>query len=249
MTLDRLRAPLRHSHALAVGQVITLNAGQLRALEFRKVNPKEAFTIMDIEGRYFRASLISVETDTGRATIYEAMAASPESPAHITLFCAVLARQRMLGVIQKATELGAMAVVPFLSERSVTQAGLAHEKAHAWPAQALRAARQCRRASIPRVSEAVPFEIALNDALFRDADQRFYLDDRAPTGSCLPASRATDRSIVFVVGPEGGFTDTERASLGANHAIPLRLGERVLRAETSALVGLALLQHHYGDMA
>jgi 16S rRNA (uracil1498-N3)-methyltransferase len=248
MNLARLCAPLRHAHVLAVGQVITLDAGHLRALVFRKVNTKEAFTIMDFDGRYFRASLTSVETDTGQAIIYEAMTSSPESPAHIALFCAVLGRQRMLGVIQKATELGVMAVVPFLSERSVPQAGLAHEKAHAWPAQALRAARQCRRASIPKVSEAVTFELALNEALFRDADQRFYLDDRAPTDSCLPASRTTERSIVLVVGPEGGFTDDERASLMANHAVPLRLGERVLRAETSALVGLALLQHHYGDM-
>jgi 16S rRNA (uracil1498-N3)-methyltransferase len=215
---------------------------------FRGVNPKEAFTIMDGEGHYFRASLTSLASDTGQATIYEAMASSPESPAHITLFCAVLARQRMLGVIQKATELGVMAVVPILSERSVSLAGLAHEKAHAWPAQALRAARQCRRASIPNVSEALAFEVALKGALFCDADQRFYLDDRAPMGSCLPASRITDRRIAFVVGPEGGFTDAERASLVASHATPLRLGERVLRAETSALVGLALLQHLYGDL-
>lgn len=248
MNTAKLRAPLCHTQVLGVGQGITLDADHALALHFRGINPKEAFTIVDRDGHYFRASLTALEPGMGRATVYEAMETSPESPVHIALFCAVLARQRMLGVIQKATELGVMAVQPVLSERSVASSGLAHEKAHAWPAQALRAARQCRRASIPQVCEAVPFDVALRDASFREAELRFYLDDRAPLGSGLPTSPVAPKHIVLVVGPEGGFTDSERASLVSHGSTPLRLGARVLRAETSALVGLALLQHLYGDI-
>jgi 16S rRNA (uracil1498-N3)-methyltransferase len=248
MTAAELRRPIRHSEVLAVGQAVILDALQVRALVFREINVKEAFTLVDREGRYFRAALTSADAKGGTAQVYEAMASSPESPAHLTLLCAVLARQRMLGVIQKATELGAMAVLPVLSERSVSQSGLAHEKAHAWPAQALRAARQCRRASIPEVATAVPLEHALASSAFRDAEHRYYLDDRAAPGSGLEAVQAEGQRVAFLVGPEGGFTDQERALLVARGALPLRLGGRVLRAETSALVGLALLQHHYGDL-
>jgi 16S rRNA (uracil1498-N3)-methyltransferase len=241
-------APLRHAGILAVGQRIELGLLHVRGLRFREINPKEAFTLMDEGGSFFRASLIALGDAAGEALVYEAMTASPESPAHITLLCAVLARQRMLGVIQKATELGVAQVVPVLSDRSVQRPGLAHEKAHAWPRQALRASRQCRRASVPEIRSAIPFADALDDPSFRGADRRIYLDDcagvdMAPTGAEKGAGR-----LAFAVGPEGGWSDQERKLLQDRGAEVLRFGGRVLRAETAVLVGLALLQHWYGDL-
>jgi len=248
MSQASLRAPIRLSAVLAVGCAVELDKQALTALRFREINTKEAFTVLDGKGNYFRAALTSSEPGAGRAQIYEAMSSSPESPLHLTLLCSVLARQRMLGVIQKATELGVMAVVPVLSERSVQKAGLAHEKAHAWPAQALRAARQCRRASIPQIHSAVSLEEALRADHFQQSQRRYYLDDRAPLGSVLSRADQASERVAFVVGPEGGFTDSERELLIGHRAQPLRLGARVLRAETSALVGVALLQHHFGDL-
>ena len=246
MAFPVLNASLRHADILSVGQRIALDGAQLRALRFREINTKEAFTIADRANQFFRASLTSATATEGEALVYEAMPTSPESSADITLLCAVLSRQRMLGVIQKATELGVMRVLPVLSERSVQPDGLAHEKAHAWPAQALRAARQCRRASIPEVRTAVPLASALEDESFRDAERRVYLDDRAHDDSATTQVNPT--RIAFVVGPEGGFSDEERCLLELKGATPLRIGGRVLRAETAVLVGLTLLQHVYGDM-
>src|SRR4249920_2466864 len=117
-------APLVHAEALLPGQRISLDRTHARGLRFREINVKEAFTLVDKDGQFFRASLASLTEDGGEALVYEAMSQSPESPARITLLCAVLARQRMLGVIQKATELGVVCVVPVLSERSVQRAGL-----------------------------------------------------------------------------------------------------------------------------
>ena len=248
MALPALHEPLRHADALVVGQRIGLNPHHVRGLRARQINTKEAFTLADREGRYFRASLTTLDAESGEALVYEAMATSPESPVHLTLLCAVLGRQRMLGVIQKATELGVMRIVPVLSERSVLASGLEHEKAHAWPAQALRAARQCRRASLPEVQAAIPLARALEQASFRDADRRVYLDDRAAPQPPLQPKRDQPLSLAFVVGPEGGFSDDERRLLDAHEASSLRLGGRVLRAETAVLVGLTLLQHAYGDM-
>lgn len=248
MSASALLGPIRHASALSLGQQIELDAGQVRALRLRQINAKEAFTLLDASGAFFRASLSELGAARGKALVYERMPGSPESPAHITLLCAVLARQRMLAVIQKATELGVMAVLPVLSERSVQAAGLAHEKAHAWPAQALRAARQCRRASVPDVRAAVPLAVALEHAWFRDAQRRFYLDDRSATDLALASEPQKPSRITFVVGPEGGFSDEERSLLRAHGASALQLGGRVLRAETAVLVGLALLQHRYGDL-
>ncbi|HEX4339153.1 MAG TPA: RsmE family RNA methyltransferase [Polyangiaceae bacterium] len=238
-----------HAGTLVPGQRITLTPEHARGLRFREVNPKEAFTLVDDAGRFFRASLTSLAEGGGEALVYEAMTQSPESPAHITLLCAVLARQRMLVVIQKATELGAVRVVPIISERSVQRAGLAHEKAHAWPGQALRAVRQCRRASVPEVRPAVTLGAALDDASFAGATRRFYLDDQGDDSKrAAGGGTPTPTEIAFAVGPEGGWTDAERALLRARGATGLRFGGRVLRAETAVLVGVAWLQAAFGDM-
>src|SRR5436190_24170653 len=114
MSIPTVNAPLVHSQALAPGQRIALDASHARGLRFRQINPKEAFTLVDKEGGFFRASLTALTDDGGEALVYEALPASTESPADITLLCAVLARQRMLGVVQKATELGVVRVIPFI---------------------------------------------------------------------------------------------------------------------------------------
>ncbi|MGB5283319.1 MAG: RsmE family RNA methyltransferase [Polyangiales bacterium] len=252
MTSPSLNAPLRHAAKLAEGKQIALDAFQVQALRQREINEKEAFTIVDRDGDFFRASLKAMKKSGGDALVYERMAGSTESPADITLLCAVLARQRMLIVVQKATELGVMRIVPVLSERSVPRDGLDHQKAHAWPKQALRAARQCRRASLPEVREAIELASIVEDDCFTKADLRVYLDDRARSRRALddPALGADrgGRRIAFAVGPEGGWTDEERAMLETRGAVPLRLGGRVLRAETAVFAGLTLLQHAYGDM-
>ena len=244
-------APIRVPKKLEVGTELQLDAGATKSLRFREINEKEAFTLRDVEGTYFRASVLAIAPERVRATVYERMASSPESDARITLVCAVLARQRMLLVVQKATELGVARIIPVFSAHSVGPSGLAHEKAHAWPGQALRAARQCRRASIPEVRAAMPLERVFEDPVWQDAALRYTLDDRATTApEPFPAREpGVPVDVVFAVGPEGGWSDAERATLQGQGARPLRLGGRVVRAETAVLVGLTVLQYALGDLA
>ncbi len=244
-------APIRYAKKLEVGAEITLDAGATKSLRFREVNEKEAFTLRDAEGTYFRASVLSLSAERAHIAIYERMVTSPESDARITLVCAVLARQRMLMVAQKATELGVARIVPVFSEHSVGPSGLAHEKAHAWPGQTLRAARQCRRASVPELRDAMSLERLFQDPAWQDATHRYTLDDRA-TNAPEPwpvreAGKTLD--VAFAVGPEGGWSDNERATLERQGARPLRLGGRVLRAETAVFVGLTVLQYALGDLS
>jgi 16S rRNA (uracil1498-N3)-methyltransferase len=208
----------------------------------REVNPKEAFTVRDGVGTYFRAALRELRDDGGVALPYERMARSPEAVVEITLACAVLARQRMIFVIQKATELGVARIVPLLTEHSVPLDGLEHEKAHAWPGQVIRAAKQCRRSSLPEIVKPITFGDFLASVL-ADADLSLYLDDR---GTARPVPAGNPHSIVLFAGPEGGFSDSEREAL-ASRALPWVLGGRVLRAETAVLVGLAAVHLGWGD--
>jgi 16S rRNA (uracil1498-N3)-methyltransferase len=213
-----------------------------RRLVRREVNPKEAFTVADATGAYFRASLKELGDNGGVAVPYERMARSPESTVEITLACAVLGRQRMIFVVQKATELGVARIVPLLSEFAVPAEGLEHEKAHAWPGQVIRAAKQCRRSSLPELVAPMPLEAFLAAPAAR-GDLCLFLDDRR---SAVPVPPGTAHRIVLVIGPEGGFSDAEREML-LEAAHPWALGGRVLRAETAVLVGLAAVHLVWGD--
>ena len=237
--------------ALTIDATLTQDApfefGQdlARRIVRREVNPKEAFTVRDGSGAWFRASLkeLGANGQGGSAVPYERLARSPEPTIELTLACAVLARQRMIFVAQKATELGVTRIVPLLTERAVPVSGLEHEKAHAWPGQLLRAAKQCRRSSLPLLSPPMTLEAALADAQIRGADLRVALDDGLD-GADVVAS--APRSVVLFVGPEGGFSDAERVKL-AESTRAWTLGGRVLRAETAVLVGLAAVHLTWGD--
>ncbi len=243
-------APLRHTALLHEGETFTFEETCAKGLRFREVNPKEAFTIVDAAGTFFRASLKRLDERGGEALAYEKMRGSTESPARITLVCAVLARQRMIQVVQKATELGCVRIVPVVSAKSVQQAGLEHEKSWAWPGQAIKGARQSRRASVPEVTKTMPLAKALAAPFWTGAAGRFVLDDRVSGESDpfpSPDARPEERDWVLAVGPEGGWSDAELAELAARGAKPISLGARVLRAETAVFAGLTVLQHRLGD--
>lgn len=246
---DPLLDPVSVDRAVREGETVSLDAAAAAGLRARQVNPKEAFTLLDAAGRWFRASLATLDGSGATALVYESMATSPESDARVTLYCAVLQRQRMLFVCQKATELGVARIVPVFTERSVQADGLHHEKWHAWPGQVLKGARQCRRGSLPELTKPVALSRAITERAWVDADARFVMDDRRPSGAVRDAlTRRGPVDLALLVGPEGGFDAKERDALDAAGALPLRLGGRVLRSETAVVAGLTALQVLLGDM-
>lgn len=244
----KLFEPIRAPVALAAGAQVTLTADMVAALEAREINVSEAFTLVDVRGRFFRASLKALQDAGGEALVYEELSGSTESCARITLVCAVLGRQRMITVVQKATELGCVRIAPVLSDHSVKPADLDREKPWAWAGQALKGARQCRRASVPIVDDVVHLDSLLTSPRWTQATARFVLDDRKGASEYAFERADEPRDYVLAVGPEGGWSDGELAKLHDAGAVTLSLGVRVLRAETAVFAGLAVLQHRLGDL-
>ena len=148
-------------------------------------------------------------------------------------------------VAEKATELGAAALLPVLTARTVA----ARVNFDRMAAVATAAAEQCERLSVPRIAAPVtlpallagwPAERALVAALERQ-------DAPAPGPRAGPAGLLP---VGLLIGPEGGFTGAE-LDLLRRHAfvVPASLGPRILRAETAAIVGLALLGASAGSRA
>ncbi|HEV7297876.1 MAG TPA: RsmE family RNA methyltransferase [Tepidisphaeraceae bacterium] len=245
--VDRFAAPgdepLATATTLTLDQPFRFDRGLAKRLRLREINASEAFTLRDATHTYFRASLTAYDDAGGAAIPYEQMPASPEPSIDIILACAILARQRMHVVMQKATELGARRIVPLLTDHSVPPAGLRAEQPHAWAGHIARAARQCRRSSLPHLLPITSLDTFLTSPLLAATDLKLYLDDRTDP---LPAPANPPGRLVLFIGPEGGFSDAERARL-ATTAQGWRLGGRILRAETAALVALTMAHATWGD--
>ena len=140
----------------------------------------------------------------------------------------------MIFVAQKATGLGVTRIVPLLTEHSVPARGLEHEKAHAWPGQIIRAAKQCRRSSLPEIRAPITLDAFLASPLAGEPELCLCLDN---VGGQAAAPEREPRGILLLVGPEGGFSEAERGKI-SGRAVSWLLGGRVLRAETAVLVGL-----------
>jgi 16S rRNA (uracil1498-N3)-methyltransferase len=149
--------------------------------------------------------------------------------------------------VQKATELGAARIVPFAAERSVVRLDRdrGEERARRWRRIAEEAARQCGRADVPDVAAPLPLDAALATLAPGAVPVVFH-----PGGAPLAALAAPGPAgVAAVVGPEGGLTGGEVAACERAGALRAGLGPRVLRAETAAIVAVALLQARFGDLA
>ncbi len=170
--------------------------------------------------------------------------AARTAPVEISLVVALAKGEKMELVVQKATELGVARVLPFEAERSVVRLDRAkgEERATRWTRIATEAARQCGRADVPEVRP--PGSLASALAALAPGTQVLVFH---PGGGAVDARGAA--SLAAVVGPEGGLTDDEVRACEAAGAVRAALGPRVLRAETAAIVAVALLQARFGDLA
>ena len=147
-------------------------------------------------------------------------------------------------ILQKATELGVAAIVPVASERSEVRLDgeRAEKRAAHWRNVVVSACEQSGRARIPDV--AAP--CALADALANLPAMRLLLDPEATQP--LP-SDIIDNACALAIGPEGGWSPSDIATLGAAGFVGSRLGPRVLRTETAGIAAIAALQARHGDFA
>ncbi len=168
---------------------------------------------------------------------------SPAPGVEIALLVALAKGEKMDLVVQKATELGVARVLPFEAERSVVrlEAAKGEERAGRWRRIAEEASRQCGRADVPEVRPPAPLSRALGDLAPGTRSFVFH-----PGGGLLDEAPAP--ALAAVVGPEGGLTDDEVRACEAAGARRASLGPRVLRAETAAIVAVALLQARFGDL-
>jgi 16S rRNA (uracil1498-N3)-methyltransferase len=209
--------------------------------EVLRLAPGAAVEVFDGEGMAYPARWdgpgSSLELGPPRAV--------PPPAARVWLAPALAKGEKMDWVVQKCTELGVERVLPFSAARSVVKlAGVkGEERSQRWERIAAAAARQCGRAEVPQVAPPAPLAQVL--ASVPEGFSRLVFFEGG--GEPLAAAPGAEGHFV-VVGPEGGLSREEIAACVAAGCKVATLGPRVLRAETAAVVAVALLQHLHGDL-
>jgi 16S rRNA (uracil1498-N3)-methyltransferase len=204
-----------------------------------RVEPGQHYEISDNRNVY----LAEIETAHKERVLFRTLEPleSRDSPLRVTLCAALIKFDHFEWMIEKATELGVAEVVPVESVRS--ERGLeraAPKRLERWRRIALESSQQSRRARLPEIDDPV----TLRDALTRDATCRLALDEdpsAAPMLDALPTERDPAATIALLIGPEGGWTSDERKEFVAAGWKPVSLGPTILRAETAAIAGLAVV--------
>lgn len=211
----------------------------------------EHLWLSDEHRHRYLAQITQVNRQQLRARVVQELNSPPARTLPVTLAQALLKGDRMDWVIQKATELGVAAVIPFLSARSIVRPKTSRLPAQVarWQRIALEAAQQSEQWVIPSLS--VPQE--LTKLLARDSPGglcRLILAERT-TGKSLTtiALPAGDHpGLMIAVGPEGGWTEDEITQALAAGFTAVTLGSRILRADTAAIAALSVVQSRLGKL-
>ena len=206
----------------------------------------DGITVSDGVGALYDCTLTNITPDSVKAAVLAVRTPDCEPPYALTLYQAVPKSDKLETIVQKATELGATRIVPFLSAFCVKRP---HEDK--WEKQSTRlariaeeAAKQCKRAVIPEIGPLLDFGAMIEDAR-RAALPLFCYEgeNTVPLPASLPDSRP--HSIAVIVGCEGGFSTEEAARIMASGITAVGLGRRILRCETAPLFALASLEFRY----
>ena len=187
-------------------------------------------------GEIFKARVISL--NPFEVKIVEEIKENRELKGHLTLAFSLLKGGHDELILQKGTELGVYAFVPFISSRTIVRLNSEKEKENKivrYKKILENSSEQCKRSLIPEISPVIKLEDLPS---FPNETKLIAYEEVAFKGS--PLDKEIGDDTLLVIGPEGGFSEKEAEYLIKNGFKPVSLGKRILRAETAAIASAAL---------
>ncbi|WP_127238857.1 16S rRNA (uracil(1498)-N(3))-methyltransferase [Neisseria meningitidis] len=232
---------------LSVGQTVALPDNIVRHLNVLRVRPNENITLFDGKGKAHAARLTVLEKRRAEAEILHEDTTDNESPLNITLIQSISSGDRMDFTLQKSVELGVTAIQPVISERCIVRLDgeRAAKRLARWQEIVISACEQSGRNTVPPVLPIIGYREAL-DKMPSESTKLIMSINRACK---LGDIRQPSGAIVFMVGPEGGWTEQEEQQAFEAGFQAVTLGKRILRTETAPLAALAAMQTLWGDFA
>ena len=230
------RVPLPAEEAEHLARVLRLGAGAL-------------VDVIDGRGGLWSAQVVAAGKRSAVVRLIEREQPAAESRVPITLVMCVLKADKMDDVVRDAVMLGVTAIQPVVSERAeIRMATLVKsERVSRWQRIAVSSAKQCGRAVVPVVHDAVPLARYWADPT--DAVRVMCVEPSAALGQ-VASVHDVPRPVTahVIIGPEGGWTVPELAEAHASGVILLSLGARTLRADAVPIVALTALLTTWSEL-
>ena len=233
--------------ALSPDSVVELPDNVVRHLNVLRVKNTEEIVLFNGNGKSYPALPEVLEKRHASVRILREEATDNESPLNITLVQAVSAAERMDFTLQKSVELGVAEIRPVISERCVVRLSgeRAEKRVARWQEIVVSACEQSGRNIVPKVLPLTTYAQALQQ-LPQETTKLLMSLNRAQK---LSDVRPQSGKVVFMVGPEGGWTEKEEQQAFDAGFQSVTLGKRVLRTETASLAAIATMQTLWGDFA
>ena len=217
---------------LEIGKVLTLLQDSSKHLA-HVLRKKEGSLIelFDGKGSSYTAEIISSQKKRVKVKLVEEPVFQDRKGIKISLGQSLIKTEPFSFSIQKATELGVVSISPLYTERTVIKLKSNSTKSRKarWQSIATHACQQCGENWLPEINEIQPLEDWIQAV---NAKHKIVLYPGAETKL---SSLTFDDSVAIAVGPEGDFTDSEIKLLTKKDFLPVKLGERVLRADTAVI--------------
>lgn len=227
---------------------ITLDGEESRHLSrVLRLTEGESVFVFDGAGTEYECEVANANKHAASLRIISQLKNKIESPLQLTLAQSLVKGDKFDLVIQKATELGATRIVPLITSHSDIKhiEERSDHKLTRWRRIALEAVKQCGRRTLVEITEPEHFDQFCAKA---DASLKIILAESKgrPLREVASVSSAPD-SVIATIGPEGGWHPQELTTAISHNFVPVHLGPRILRTETAAITGVALVQFLFGD--
>lgn len=200
--------------------------------------------VVDGEGNEYRCVITKIGRGELRAEVMSQTRRARETVAEVTLAASITKGTKMDAVVEMATELGVSQIVPLVTMRTVAR--LTGARVQRFRHLAVAALKSSTRTMLPRIKPPQEFEQFLKDSGYFDLKLLAYEEEKQVR--LRDVMTPSPRRVALVIGPEGGFSETEVAAAQARGFRAFSLGPRRLRAETACITGLALLLYELKEL-
>lgn len=223
---------------------VVLDAGETRHLrDVLRLKAGENVRVFDGEGREFECRIESIEKkESSLRIVNEVPPSASESPLDLTLAASLLKGDKFDVVVQKGVELGVNHLIPMITGRCDVKLKGDGKRVERWRKIALEATKQCGRARLMTISEVT----GLTDFINSDRSLKTVLFSERDGGKFDPGGAI--KKMTALVGPEGGWDDSEIEKARGLGIEVVTLGGRMMRADTASIAIATILQHRFGDM-
>ena len=216
-----------------------------------RLKVKEKVSINNCEGKEYLGEINYIDKSSVTVNLLEESSINNESPIEVYLFQGMPKSTKMDLIVQKNTELGVKAITPVITNRVEVKTELKEfKKVDRWNRIALEAAKQSKRSLIPEINVPIEFQKLLEELKNMDLVVVPYENEEGYGIKKLVENIEKEKikKVAIVIGPEGGFEESEISKLKEIGARIVTLGPRILRTETAGFTCLSLIMYELGDL-